>query len=230
MGLQGAGMGRMVQFAASAVLMILLAGTAFAQRHLRHGPQTQFAGDLRSREPFVPGASVLLTGAFPVPGLGFDFTHHAAVSRHLGVRALVDPVTQHQLALARQLHRERGASPVILPIGFGATQIIILQQPPVVILPPAEPARDEERAEPARAAESIPAPAGPPAPPTELPEIVLVRRDGAMVLAVGVSTHEGRVVYVTRDGVRRTFPLRELDAEATRNMNEERGTTLRLAG
>src|SRR5713101_7824426 len=45
-------------------------------------------------------------GNFPVPGLGFDFAHLAAINSGVGVRALIDPVTQHELALALAIRRQ----------------------------------------------------------------------------------------------------------------------------
>jgi hypothetical protein len=59
-------------------------------------------------------------------------------------------------------------------------------------------------------------------------EFVLVRRDGGQVLAVAFTVQKGQISYVTRDGVRRSIALSVLDLDATRNENEERGTTLRL--
>jgi hypothetical protein len=182
----------------------------------------------------VPSAntvSTLINGGYPVPGLGFDFTHHAAVNRNLGVRAVIDPATQHQLALARDLRRDlgRGAVPVALPaiINTNVNQVFVTVPPPVVILQqPAVVEVPVERPQPARHVEN--SPPAPPQPVAELGEIVLIRRDGSLVFAVGFSVVDGRLVYVTREGIRRSLPLADLDVESTRLMNEERGTSLRL--
>src|SRR5574337_872338 len=44
----------------------------------------------------------------PVPGFGFDFTHLAAVTRDLDIRAVIDPITQQRLAVAERLLLESG--------------------------------------------------------------------------------------------------------------------------
>ena len=154
---------------------------------------------------------------FAVPGLGFDFVHFAATHPGFRHQSFIQPLTP------------------IIPIGLPffaspSPQIVIVQQPPMVIMQPSAPA--EEDAEPVRtrrraAPEESAAPA-PPAPPREVGEFVLVRRDGRLLLAVAFSTDGKQVNYVTREGIRRSVPLAELDLEATQQQNEERGTSLRL--
>jgi hypothetical protein len=170
----------------------------------------------------------LLLQPFFVPGLGFDFTHLAAINRNLDARALVDPVTQHRLALAQQFVGVAPFLPFAFPFGSGAPQVIIVQQPPVVILQ--QPPAPEESAERVRYVEREAKPelARPPETPRELGELVLVRRDGTLVFVVAFSKQRDRIIYVTREGIRRSLPLAELDIEATLQMNEERGTTLHL--
>jgi hypothetical protein len=165
----------------------------------------------------------------PVPGFGFDFTHLAAINRDLGVRALIDPVTQMQLALAERLLRETPVTPGVFPVfGGGETPVIIpqQQQPQVIILQ-----------QPAPAAESAAAPAAPQptaapevasAPPPDVGEFILVERDGSQVLAVAFTRQDDRIVYVTRQGIRRSMGITELDPDATIRVNEERGTSLQL--
>jgi hypothetical protein len=162
-----------------------------------------------------------------VPGFGFDYTHLAARNRNLDVRALIDPVTQHRLALARQIRRETPVVPVG-PLLFNVTQVVVFPQPPVVIVqsPPAE---EPERPEPVRYVVREPeTPARPPDPPRELSELVFVRRDGGLIFAVAFTAQRDRIVYVTREGHRRSLLLDDLDLETTLQFNEERGTTLRL--
>ena len=249
-------MKRLLQFVLPLLVLGTMCASAQAQRHARREPWivsapagTRFVRaplsgttGLQNLQPsgtvvtpIIPSGSnvsTLINGGFPVPGLGFDFTHEAVRNRNLGVRALIDPVTQQQLALAREIRRETpvGAAPVFLPTVVNNIQIVVMQQPPVVILPSQEAYEEPERIERTRTMESepAPAPARAPAPVVELGEIVLIRQDGTLVFAVGFSTNDGRLVYVTREGVRRSFPLHELDMGATRRMNEERGTSLRL--
>lgn len=248
-------MTRRLQLALGFLLLTGVCADAQAQRHTRREPWivsapagTQFVRaplsgttGLQNLQPsgtvvtpIIPSGSTvstLINGGFPVPGFGFDYTHFAAVNRNLGVRALIDPVTQHQLALARAIRRETpvGAVPIAFPAVVNNIQIVVMQQPPVVILP--QQTYDEpERVERVRYVEPEPASAAlrEPAPVAELGEIVLIRNDGTLVFAVAFSTHGDRLVYVTREGIRRSFLLRDLDMDATRQMNAERGTTLRL--
>jgi hypothetical protein len=194
------------------------------------------AADVPFLSPVNPAnatVSTLINGGYPVPGFGFDFTHHAAVNRNLGVRAIIDPATQHQLALARDIRRDLGRGsvgfPTALPIisNTNVNQIYITLPPPVVIVQqPAVVEVPVERTD--NSVQQSLEPPRPPAPVSELGELVFIRRDGTLVLAVGYSVVNGRVVYVTRDGIRRWFPLADLDLESTQLMNEERGTSLRL--
>ncbi len=166
------------------------------------------------------------TGSFPVPGLGFDFAHLAALNGNFRASAMISAGTpQHVTQFV----------PFAFPFFSSPPQVIVVQQPPVVIVQqpavsdeapeePRKPARRSRRVEPREEAE----PAPPPEPPREVGEFILVRRDGSVVLAVAFSTEGERLTYITREGVRRSLPLAELDIETTRQMNEARGTTLRL--
>ena len=182
-------------------------------------------------QPATRAATPLLTdtaGGFPVPGLGFDYVHHAAVNRDLGVRALIDPSTQQQLALARQIRRETpvAAGGIILPFS-NVPQIIVVAPPPPVIIIQQQAPPAPERLEPVHLAvrdEPVP----PPTPPRELAELVLVRLDGKLVFAVAFSIRDAELVYITPEGIRRSLLLSDLDLEFTRRLNEERGTSLRL--
>lgn len=165
----------------------------------------------------------------PAPGLGFDFTHLAAINSNLGVQAIIDPLTQYQLALALRL-------PQVAPTafwGFGGydgyaepayapqpsqPQIIVIQQP----VPQAAP---EAEAAPAPAPEA----AAPPAPPVpDIGQFLLVERDGHVIHAVAFSVEGKRVVYITSNGLRHTIPLDQIDTRQTEERNAERGTVLHL--
>jgi hypothetical protein len=185
------------------------------------------------------GATVrtLLEGNFPVPGLGFDYPHLAAINRNLETRALIDPVTQQRLALARQIRRETPAMPVI-PFFPMAPQVIVVQSPPpVIVLQQGAQEADEGpimRAERVRAATrereaEMEAPAVRAVEPHRvLEEYVLVRKDGGVIHMVAFSARDGRIIYITREGLRRSVALAELDREATILQNEERGAEVKL--
>lgn len=174
-----------------------------------------------------------LLGGFPVPGLGFDFAHLAAINSGAGVRALIDPVTQHELALALAIRRQTPvgftAFPGFFP-GFIPAMDQVAAQPTIVVVqqPAAPEAQSSDRG---RAQEPEPRSAPPPVvePAHEAGEFVLVRRDGGLLFAVAFTQGAERVTYVTKEGIRRSLALADLDVIATARMNEERGTPLQFS-
>jgi hypothetical protein len=187
----------------------------------------------RTQPPLLSTGSAtintLAAGGYPVPGLGFDYVHYAAVNRDLGVRALIDPAAQQQLALTRQIRRETpAATGIMLPFYTAPQVVVVTSPPPVVIIQQAAAPTAPERVEPEGHIVREERPAAPAEPPRELAELVLVRIDGKLLFAIGFSVRDTEVVYITREGIRRSLPLAELDFEFTRRLNEERGTSLRL--
>jgi hypothetical protein len=59
-------------------------------------------------------------------------------------------------------------------------------------------------------------------------EFILVRRDGKILFASVYSIIGSDIRYVTPEGFRHTLPVAELDVDATRAMNEARGTTFQF--
>ncbi len=244
-------MRRILKLGLAAALALMACAGAQAQSRFRHAtpirvsrsasgrtvrtPQFQavtspFGGNL-----FVLSDSTLLSlgalpiSTFPVPGLGFDFAHLAAITRNLKVSDISVLSTPQRLALAQRL---TPIVPFALPIFPESSPVIVVQQPPVVLVQ--QPVAPEEAVEPvARRRASEPGESVEPARPAapllpDVGEFVLVRRDGRLVFAVAFFTQGDQLTYVTREGVRRSMLLAELDAEATRRMNEERGTTIHL--
>lgn len=250
-------------------LALLISAPAEAQRRMRtrvvsapqgtqvlrttpNGAVTNPSGQFVSGTPVVTsGNSVerLLTGAFPAPGLGFDYTHHAAINRNLATRALIDPVTQHRLALERQIRRETpvGVAPAF-PVVVNSIVVNVVPQPPVVIIQEPEPDSNRDYIEQARYYEGD-APAGrrpasrgrpeagdtaaprffyEPPPQREDDDLVFIRRDGTLIFAVAFTARADRIIYITRDGHRRALALADLDLAATRDINEARGSLLQL--
>jgi hypothetical protein len=159
-----------------------------------------------------------------VPGLGFDFQHLAAISRPIRDR------------FGRE-HRQ--ILPFIAPV-FGTLPLYdsfdsetpdyydeAEQQPQFIMSPQqpqaAAPAPREAAPVAPPAAAQFPAP-----PPPELGQLILVRRDGQVLLAVAFTTVRGQLTYITREGTRRSFPVSELDKTATREMNDANGTSVSL--
>lgn len=165
----------------------------------------------------------------PAPGQGFDFTHLAAVDSSLAVRALIDPLTQQELALAARLPR---TEPAAFFGGFGdyAAEPLVIQSPtPQVIViqepaaqPPSAPSRAEAPAPPAVVAH-YPAPALPP-----VGEFLLVLRDKTVVHAIAFTREGHEIVYITDDGSRRSISFDQLNVQATEERNAERGAILHL--
>lgn len=163
----------------------------------------------------------------PVPGLGFDYSNLAAINHDLGVRALIDPITQQELALSERLLQLTPRAPISSSF-FAAEPVVMLeQQPPQVIIvqqpqPPAEQATAE--APPS----AVPAEVEQP-PLPDVGQFVLVLRDGTQVQAVAFTRQNDRIVYITTDGRRRSVAIGDLDTAATRRLNDERGTPLQLS-
>jgi hypothetical protein len=164
---------------------------------------------------------------FPVPGLGFDFAHLAAIN-----------AGRHHRRFRGTTFGSFGGFPFvefpffsdssgIAPVQAAPPQVIIVQQPV-----PQQAEDDEADVAPRRSRRfySAPAPEAPTdvAPGHGADEYVLVRRDGGLLFAVAFSVQDGQLNYVTREGLRRTVALTAIDAEATEQMNEQRGMTVRL--
>ena len=166
----------------------------------------------------------------PVPGLGFDFSNLAAINHDLAVRALIDPITQQELALSERLLQETPVAPVSFPLfGSESQPVVVEQQPPQVIFVQAPPAQQQE---PEAAAPSAPSPAAAEQPQPSLPDIgefVLVLHDGTKIKAVAFTRQNNRIVYITKDGLRHSFSMSALDPAATQRLNEQRGTPLQLS-
>jgi hypothetical protein len=178
---------------------------------------------------FLP-SSTLLADQLSVPGLGFDYVHLAAISRGLqfNTRSFRD-------------ERRFQDSGFITPVFFGGypyypeegdyappqqqqPQVIVIQQPvPMQQAAPSAPDSSNSNNGAAAPPSSVA-----PAPVRDVGEFVLVRRDGKILFATVYSIVGSDLRYVTPEGIRRTLPMAELDADATRAMNEARGTSLQF--
>jgi hypothetical protein len=68
----------------------------------------------------------------------------------------------------------------------------------------------------------------PQAPVRDVGDFILVRRDGRILFASIFSVVGTQLQYVTPEGIRRTLAIADLDAAATQQINEARGTTLQF--
>lgn len=170
----------------------------------------------------------------PVPGLGFDYAHLAAINRDLGIKAVIDPATQWRLAVAERVLRDTGG---LAPTGGfflldgGVTYVVPVeaaspqppqQQPQIIVLQQA-PATAQPSPQPTPAV--VPEAA---APLPDVGSFTLILRNGTKIQTVAFTRMNDRIVYITADGIRRTMALSDLDSEATMRINEERGTPVRL--
>ena len=156
-----------------------------------------------------------------VPGLGFDYPHLAAINRaslphaHIGRNI---PFVALIFNYALPLYYFDGSD---LPYPQPQPSVIVVQQPsPTIVIEPAAPAVNppSEAAAPPRDEPPLP----------ELTQFILVRRDGQVQLAVAFAIAGDRLIYITRDGLRHTLSVAELDKDTTRQMNDVNGTTLVL--
>jgi hypothetical protein len=164
-----------------------------------------------------------------VPGFGFDFEHLAAIERpfrdrfgHLrrGRGLFFAPLFFDALPLSYPYDSE-------YPYESGVPDYYTeaAQQPQFVIPPPQlQPATPPS----AETAPRTTTPQAPAPPPPELGQLILVRHDGQVLLAVAFTTNHGQLTYITREGTRRSFPISELDKDATRQMNDANGTSVSL--
>ena len=159
----------------------------------------------------------------PVPGLGFDYSHLAAVSGNY--------------TFGNSFHDDQGQA-LITPVFLGGypfiapapqqPQVIVVQVPaPVVVVQQPAPVSHGPATSPKASTVQAP-PAVEAAPPRDVSPFVLVRRDGKTLLAAAYSVIGTNLRYITPQGISRTLPLAELDAVATRRTNQDRGATFSL--
>ncbi len=173
-----------------------------------------------------------------VPGLGFDYPHLAAVSA-----AFRNSSGSH---LGRDGHRGQGA---FVPIFFGGypyyadntdydqaeqqpeqqaapqsqqpqPQIIVIQQP--------VPAQQGSIGDAGNLSSTAAPDAQAELAVPDVGDFILVRRDGRILFASIFSVVGTQLRYVTPEGIRHTLAMADLDAAATEQMNEARGTTVQI--
>jgi hypothetical protein len=178
--------------------------------------------------------SLVLDVISGVPGLGFDFPHLAAINGVLHGNS--------SPRFGKNGHHGGGS---FIPVFFGGypyysddagydqseaapeqqtqpqPQIIIIQQP-------APASRDADTASnmasdytaenAQQAAVAVP----------DVGDFILVRRDGRILFASIFSIVGAQLQYVTPEGIRHSLAMSDLDPVATQQMNEARGTTVRI--
>jgi hypothetical protein len=171
-----------------------------------------------------------------VPGLGFDFPHLAAISggrqnNHFshfghngghGQSSFVPIFFGGYPYYADDLSNDQSdQQPEQQPGQQSQPQIIVVQQPV-----PAQQSADSW-SDTGNLAAAAPEPQAA-APIPDVGDFILVRRDGRILFASLFSVVGAQLQYVTPDGFRRTLAMSDLDAGATQQMNEARGTTVQI--
>jgi hypothetical protein len=168
-----------------------------------------------------------------VPGLGFDFPHLAAVG---GAMRNNPPHFEH--------HGHRGQDSFV-PIFFGGypygyedlgydqqdQQTVQPSQPQPQIIVIQQPVPVQQGADSGSDAGNLSAPESESqaaAPIRDVGDFILVRRDGRVLFASIFSVVGAQLQYVTPEGIRHTLAMSDLDADATQQMNEARGTTVQI--
>jgi hypothetical protein len=169
-----------------------------------------------------------------VPGLGFDFPHLAAIGGAHG----------HTATTHREHHGRRGQGSFV-PILFGGypyyynepgydqpEQQAAPQSPPqpqiiVIQLPvPAQQGADSGSDTGNLSGSESESQAA--VPIRDVGDFILVRRDGRILFASVFSVVGAQLQYVTPEGIRHTLAMSDLDADATQQMNEARGTSVQI--
>lgn len=198
------------------------------------------SGGHRANRPVPPAESAGSDGFQDVPGLGFDFPHLAAIARAQGRSTHFG-------------HEEHNGQGFITPIFFGgypyyADDFGMEQQAPPAVQESMQEAGQPPQPQPQIIVIQQPAPSrqstdsgnGLERPDASAPAVraeeaiadrgnfILVRRDGRVFFASLFSVVGTQLQYITPEGIRRTLPMAELDADATEQMNEARGTSIQI--
>jgi len=207
------------------------------------------APPVAARPALVGDGSVFFDGTpfaidpFLTPLSGFTFNG----SPDIGVMAFIDPATQLRLATAERFLRAANFTGTFTPLyaGYGYPYPMETgeeQQPPAAEQSQQAPPQQQQQPQiivlqqnpeagrgPAQFGEpSAEANAGEVAPLPDEGQFTLILRNGQQLQAVAFTKSKDRIVYITPDGMRHTVPANDIDAAATKQINEERGTPLQL--
>lgn len=170
-----------------------------------------------------------------VPGLGFDYSHLAAVggSRGRGRGRFGDHDRDHDRRrdfVAYFPFFGGGYYEPLFPEEYDDTGTTADNQETEGVepdyYPQGPPPRPEEYAQNYPPAPPAPVETAAPAKPAD--EYVFVRRDGTLFFAVAYAWENGTLRYVTGEGLRRSVEGNALDLDATKQFNEQRGLNFRL--
>jgi hypothetical protein len=209
------------------------AGTAVPS--VRHANLIQISPSGRATSGFVPFSNSFgFDNTSDVPGLGFDFPHLAAIS--------AGQANNHFSHFGHNGHRGQDS---FAPILFGGypyyyddlgydqpeQQAVPQSQPQPQIIVIQQPVPAQQSADSGSDTGNLPASVSAPeadVPIRDVGDFILVRRDGRILFASVFSVNGSQLQYVTPEGIRHTLALSDLDADATQQMNEARGTSVQI--
>jgi hypothetical protein len=178
------------------------------------------------------------------PNSGFNWQYVNSINQDLPLKALIDPVTQLEVAQAERLLRSTGG-------GVLGAYVLSGGYPYYYASAESEAGQSEDQGQQAQdeepQAERNPRPQiivvqqapaqQPSAQAAEVPaeqeipdhgELTLVLRSGKQIQALAFTRVNDKIVYITPDGGRSTIEAANLDPGATVRVNQERGTPLQL--
>lgn len=170
-------------------------------------------------------------------GVGINGINYVA-TQNIGTEAAIDPATQWRLAIAERVARSTSGlfagSGYYLLDGSGAYAYPYPAEPSEAEAP--SPQQQQQQPQvivvqqaPAQAAQSSATAQSPEPPLPDAGQFTLVLHNGTQIEAVAFTQMKDRIVYITRDGSRRSLALSDLDVDATVGLNQERGTPLQLS-
>lgn len=167
------------------------------------------------------------------PSSGFNWQHVNAINEDLPIKALIDPVTQLEVAQAERLLRLTGG---MVPAGTGGLYYVPSESEEATT--PEQPEHPQTEPPQSQVIVLQQAPAQPPhqaseqlAPQAEVPHqngLVLVLHNGNRINVFAFTRDKDHIVYITPDGSRLSVPETALDYTATLRANREQGTFLQL--
>ena len=209
--------------------------TLHSHSNLFNGTETAAANSNAALAGGLGGALSLQDLLNPYPSLPFSNNQSAYNNRQLAVMAAIDPITQFQIAQAERLLKlnpvTTGGFAYFIPsepyvVNEAAPQQQQQPAPQIIVLQQAAPAAPASTF--AQSSEQTQAAPEPQAPLRDVGEFVLIKRDGAQILAVAFTRQGDHIVYITQQGLRRSLQVIDLDPEATEQANDDRGTPIRL--
>jgi len=173
------------------------------------------------------------------PNSGFDYQFLNAVNGDLGMKALIDPVTQLEIAQASRFAARFHGFPGAYILGGGGYYFEAPAEADgqASTTENGDSSWDVQQQNEQQSVEQQPgdghaqSPAATEDPASQIPDegqFTLVLNDGRQIPTSAFSHNKDRIIYITANGGRASIAFSDLDAEATVRINQEHGTPLQL--